>query len=130
MPPDRGKRPRSVNWAVGMLFTSLILGFVDLAINSIGQGRSIGFDSIAGLLLGCTVGSWLYYKLWVGRNWARIALLILIVFSLPVFIKRVPELLSQGPEILGLSLLENLIEAFAIYLVFFPGRSWYAHWQP
>ena len=124
--PDRGPRPHPVKWAVGMMWTSLILECVEVVSASISHSRPVTPGAIFGLLLGFTIGGWLYYKLWMGRNWARITLLILIVISLPIAIQKIPQLLAQGPVVLGLHVFENAIEALAIYLVFVPGRRWFA----
>jgi len=130
--PARGPRPLAVTCAVILMSTSLIFGLFE---NAGLFRRYLESDLILPLKLfavffGPIVCAWLYYKLWVGRNWARIALLILIVISVPVIIANFPHLRVRAPVIIGLHFLARTIELLAMYLVFFPGRRWYVRQQP
>lgn len=124
----RGPRPLTVTCAVILMSTSLVIGLFEndelfrryLASNLIWPVKLIA------VFLAPVVYAWLYYMLWVGRNWARIALLILIVISVPVIIAIFPQLRMRSPLTIGLHFFSRAIELVAMYLVFFPGRRWYA----
>lgn len=72
--------------------------------------------------------------LWRGRNWARILLLALTAFSLLsvmiqfAVINDLPAGVRTMVDPMGvvITLLPLLVYVLATYLVFFPGRAWFA----
>jgi len=118
------ERPSQVLLAVRLLWASLGLGIVTSAIMRphLPPGRETLFIQVATFaLLG-----WLTYKIWAGRNWARITFLVLWVLG---FIPAVPILLRTfgvSPLAGSINLVQSLLQIVALYLVFTnPGRSWF-----
>jgi hypothetical protein len=71
---------------------------------------------------------WIYYKIYVGRNWARITLLVLSVFGSLISLSRaVMELLATAPTIAKVEMFVALaLNGTILWLLFFsPGRYWF-----
>jgi hypothetical protein len=71
---------------------------------------------------------WVYYKIYVGRNWARILLLILTVLGMLMLSSRIFRgILFAAPAIAVLSTLVSTgITGVNLWLLFIsPGRRWF-----
>jgi hypothetical protein len=71
---------------------------------------------------------WLYYKVYVGRNWARITLLVFTVLGLWMFSSNIMMgLLAAAPAVAkGSMVLGFLVNLTTMYLLFISkGRHWF-----
>jgi len=127
-------RPRSVEVAVVLLGITILLAVVRL-VSSIGV---VNMGAVSPLyVLGQTIGValwiWLCFAILRGRNWARILALVLTVIgmlSLGLMIWSTSRLFGarffSGMEDLGMTFLPTLLTTTAMYLLFVPGRAWFA----
>lgn len=69
--------------------------------------------------------AWIGWKLSVGRNWARMVLLILTLISIPTTFYEILQIAPVRPVIAGLKLVEQGIDLGVLYLLFFPGREFF-----
>jgi hypothetical protein len=68
----------------------------------------------------------LTYQIWLGRNWARITVLLLGLLGLPSYIPTLRTFLSVSFVAGFISLLQMALQVAALYLIFAkPGRSWF-----
>jgi len=127
-------RPRSVTVAVALLAIGVLLGLLQNAIVWISGDRgSITTPYIVGQVLGIVIAVWIYYKIAQGRNWARIVLLVLYAFVIVAFgigmwaisSGLVPIEKSALGFNLVLQVVQLLMDAVALYLLFVPGREWF-----
>jgi hypothetical protein len=78
------ERPAHVSWAVMALTSSIVLGFLASVLRL--AGRVSGTAMILALLIVVAffmIYGYLILKISVGRNWARIILLVLVLFGTP-----------------------------------------------
>ncbi len=78
------ERPAHVRWAVMALTSSIVLGFLASVLRL--AGRVSGTAMILALLIVVAffmIYGYLILKISVGRNWARIILLVLVLFGTP-----------------------------------------------
>ena len=69
---------------------------------------------------------WLLVKISVGRNWARITYLVLEAIFLPFMVADLPEVAAKTPLLAGMQLIVIGLDLSVLYLVFFPGRAYFA----
>jgi hypothetical protein len=117
-----------VQIAVALLWLSLALGIPELFL---GPGRAeeggagTAFVVVVALLF-FAFAAFLNVKIYQGRNWARIVLLVLTVLSVVMMLFPSDESQAKGPLMQGLYLLDVLIDVVAMYLVFAkPGSLWF-----
>jgi hypothetical protein len=124
--PALAEAPPAVTRAVRLLWFSFVLTFVEIALDWEAQ---IGGVSLVYLLVWmgvmCALQVWLYLKIARGRNWARITFLVLIAITLPVSFTSILEMAQRAPVAAGVTLIDLFVVFFALYLLFFPGRSWF-----
>jgi hypothetical protein len=78
------ERPAHVSWAVMALTSSIVLGFLASVLRL--AGRVSGTTMMLALLIVVAffmIYGYLILKISVGRNWARIILLVLVLFGIP-----------------------------------------------
>jgi hypothetical protein len=87
---------------------------------------------IVNQLLGLALSIWIYYKIYKGRNWARITLLVLCVLGglmtlSRVFMEKFAELIAPAPELAKVQMIVGMtISLFILWLLFVsPGRRWF-----
>ncbi len=75
---------------------------------------------------------WIYYKIYAGRNWARITLLVILVLvglmtMSSVFMDKISELLAPAPAVVKAQMIAGLVISLIILGLLFvsPGRSWF-----
>lgn len=112
-------RPTPVTRAAQLLTSALILGLIASAIRLAGQAS--GFQLALWLLMliaFLTVLFYLVMKIWAGRNWARILLLVLVVLNTPfailAYIAEVRTNVVPG----ALSLVMVVLQVIATVLLF------------
>lgn len=121
------ERPKIVVIAVILLWTELTLGLLDSALDwNFTRAQeyyqvSVGFDALF-----VVISVWLNYKIWQGRNWARIVALVLTVYAVLSFLPGISASFARSALISTLYCIEVLLDMVAMYLVFIPGRRWFA----
>src|SRR6185436_15000813 len=114
-----GERPVQVNRAIQLLFASLAIGLLR-AIVGLTQ-RVSGTPLILAILVVCTVfalGFILVWRISARGNWARIILLVLVLFGLPFAIMTSVAELKQSVASGSLSIIIALLQLLGTYLLF------------
>lgn len=129
--PEAGEiqRPRAVVVAVGLFTAEVVLGialfcFVLLSDPQVrGEPLAIAIGGVF-LLVVCGVSGLLIWKIWQGRNWARIFWLVCSVLAL--LGRFMPEEEVAAFDTTWLDAIGTLLDLGALFLVFGPGRAWFA----
>jgi hypothetical protein len=127
----RGGRPAEIAWATELLCLSLAVGVVKVIVawRVIGsrEDDAIDFPFILTALI-FVLNALLIRKIWQGRNWARVTLLVMFVLGV---LNTAASLLPQPG--LHLSLLSAILQivqlaiyAYALLLIYGPtGKRWF-----
>ena len=114
-----GERPVQVNRAIQLLLASLAIGLLR-AIVGLTQ-RVSGTPLILAILVVCTVfalGFLLVWRISARGNWARIILLVLVLFGLPFAIMTSVAELKHSVASGSLSIIIALLQLLGTYLLF------------
>ena len=126
--------PAPVKLAMKLLWISFFLTFVELALDwdyytGGDELRNLhDFESIfvwvftAALIV---LQVWIYFNIAIGRNWARIVFLVLTLVGSPLAVLDMPEMVRRSPVAAGVTVVDLVIVAIALYLLVFPGRAWF-----
>ena len=121
------ERPFQVTMAARLLMGSLALGVVTDALlwSRLTSRTSVGF--VLGVqAVTVALILWLTYKIWQGRNWARVTQAVLTVAGLPFYIPTLKGYFSISAAAGSVSALQTALQLVAIYLIFIgPGRKWF-----
>jgi peptidoglycan/LPS O-acetylase OafA/YrhL len=121
------EKPKNVVLAVRLLFGTMALGAVDLAVTGFPETDiPYGFAiQIGSFLFSIALMSFFYYKINKGRNWARITFAVLFVLGLPSMAFVLPQLMKN--PIRGVFIgIQSILQIAALYLIFSkPGSSWF-----
>lgn len=117
-------RPPQVSTAVVLIAVTLALGLVNSVL--LGPYLRQGGHTFFVQVVTVAVVAFLAYKIWVGRNWARITFTVLfalgLAFSVPFLLRFLQLSLIAG----SINLTQTLLELVALYLLFTdPGRGWF-----
>lgn len=122
-------RPDQIGLAIRLAAINYGLGLVAIAVSweYFSRLQPIG-SLIFNQLFSLALSVWIYYKIYVGRNWARITLLVL--FSLGSFMtlsSLVRELLMAAPVVAKVQMVVGMGIGLAILWLLFisPGRHWF-----
>ena len=123
-------RPRSVTIAVWMLWSELAMSVTVAILHMYNAPNTMVFlSALIGAVLFQGLSALLNYKIWQGRNWARITYLVLLGLSALSILSMAavgPTGLVFAPSIETLFVgLGCLLDLVALYLVFVPGRAWF-----
>ena len=122
-------RPREIVWAVQLAAAGYVLGLAGIAMNWDYYSRLQAPGTLlAGQALSLLIGVWLYFKIYTGRNWARITLLVMTVLGcLTVFSTFFLNLLAAVPPLAKIRMVVSLcINFIVLWLLFFSrGREWF-----
>jgi len=122
-------RPRQIVWVIQLLIANWALGLIVVIANwsFYVQSGSVA-ATIFGQIAGVIIAVWIYYKIWQGRNWARI---VHLVFALLGFagwaIIRAMGITANAPAaIRWYSLVGLVVGVVVLWLLFFsPGKEWF-----
>jgi len=128
------QRPRAVEFAVVLIGINILIAVIRIVSswNGMLAGETSGLSMLM-QILGVALWVWICFALFSGRNWARILQLILTLISLLGVVALFAtgqvaasafHYLSTGE--LVMSLLPLFLSIAAVYLVYVPGRSWFA----
>jgi hypothetical protein len=123
------ERPSQVVLAVKLAWAGIILGLAALAV-SWEYYSSLGITSsmLIGQAFGVLIALWVYYKIYHGRNWARILYLVMALLSFLVLASgAVRGQVLSGPLISKVSAILNTgITIAAVWLLFTrPANAWF-----
>lgn len=121
------ERPREIVWVVWLAVFNYGLGLVSIVIawDYFARLQSI-VPTIISQAFTLVILFWLYYKIFQGRNWARITWLVLTLLGLAMM-PMTYKFLDAAPAILKLQMLIGLgITLAIVWLLFFsPGKHWF-----
>jgi hypothetical protein len=126
---DTRVRPSQVSTAVLLLCASLGLGTVTSVLlrPHLAPVRRTLFIEIATFAL----LAWLTYKIWVGRNWARITFAVLAALGFVIYAPILVRLFQVSTAAGSTNLVQGLLQLVAMYLLFtHPGRGWFKPRSP
>lgn len=134
--PELRERPAAVIVAIILIGIHILMG-LSSHVRVLHMYLTAGATNL--IVLGFQVAKWLLlllicFHFWHGRNWARILLLVMTGFALlTVFaqvwsLSNMPAGVKYQPDNMAYvwMLLPSLIYLTASFLVFFPGRAWFA----
>jgi hypothetical protein len=122
-------RPSQVSTAVILLCLSLVLGQVTSVLlrPNLPHGPEALFVQVATFAL----LAWLTYKIWVGRNWARITFTVLFAVGLLFYVPILVRFFQFSSVAGSINLVQSLLQLVALYLLFTdPGRGWFKARSP
>ena len=120
-------RPRSVSSAVNLLWASLVVGLlkVFMDLSHLGDMASVAAIVVLSVVFVALFG-FLYFKISVGKNWARITLLVMGVIGIVPTFSIVSTEFSRSVVVGTLSLLQLTLQTYAAFLLFTqPGSNWF-----
>jgi hypothetical protein len=124
-------RPRAVTIAVSLLAANLVIGFWrgGFRVPTIGAGDVPVLVTVIPFVWPAVL-AWLCYKIFMGRNWARMTMLVwtCVVFSVQMlrFNVSLPEgVMARPSSVAYLIGLQSALILVALYLLFVPGREWF-----
>lgn len=123
------ERPREIIYAIGLVVLMYVLGWVGILLSWDYQMslQSTG-QFLIGQVLGIAIAGWIYYKVYQGRNWARILILVFSVFGwLMLLVPTVNQVLASAPTISQVvTISSHLIQLAVLWFLFIsPGRHWF-----
>jgi hypothetical protein len=120
-------RPRSVSTAVNLLWASLVVGLLKVLmdLSHLGGIASVAVTVVGSVIFVALFG-FLYLKISVGKNWARITFLVMGVIGIVPTFSIVSTEFSRSVVLGTLSLLQLALQTYAAFLLFTqPGSSWF-----
>lgn len=125
-------RPKQIAWASWLLWTTVLVGFVsfyvsDTSLDGIPEEQAPYFFAamIALMLISAGVYLWLIQRMRTGRNWARIALLALLIITISADFL-VPGSLDDTAAYVVTHLLDVALQTLAAVMMFsHPGSTWF-----
>jgi uncharacterized membrane protein YfhO len=121
------ERPRQIVWVVQLAAFNYALGLVSIAIAWEYFSRLQSMTpTIISQSFTLVILFWLYYKIYQGRNWARIVWLVLSLLGLAVM-PFTYKLLDAAPGVIKVQMFIGFGVTLAIiWLLFFsPGKYWF-----
>src|SRR5262245_38369650 len=130
LPPPTMERPKQIMWAIWLAAIAYVLGLVVVLVSWDYYSRLQSMASFLGSqLFSLAIMVWLYYKIYVGRNWARIVLLIFSALGMVTIMNRVVmDILATAPALAKLQTVVGLALNVVVLLLLFlaPGRQWFS----
>ena len=129
LPQAHMERPRQVVTAILLALVNYVLGLVVIIASwsYYSTLQSIG-SAISQQLFSLVLFVWINYKIYLGRNWARVTLLVFNALGfLMALSSAVRSLLMTLPTIAKLQMVVGTgVSLWILWLLFIsPGRSWF-----
>jgi hypothetical protein len=122
-------RPTQITTAIWLAAISYVMGLVVVLFSWDYYSRLQTMGAFLGSqLFSLFILIWIYYKIYVGRNWARIVLLVFSVIGVLMTVNgAVMDLLAAAPTIAKVQMFVGLgLSGVILWLLFFsPGRHWF-----
>jgi hypothetical protein len=126
------ERPREIKLVVQLGVVSWIMGVIVMALSwdYYRQLQPVS-STIYTQLFTVVVLAWLYYKVYQGRNWARITWLVFAIIGFAGIAMAWPQLGNSLPGLAKIQMLIGAgITAWQFWLLFLsPGRRWFGRRQ-
>lgn len=125
------ERPRQVKVAVQLAWAGLALGFLSLGFGRQWMVEGISPIATAGIVLllaviGVLCGL-LNWKIWQGRNWARLVYAFITALGVVSFLPGAMTAFRDAPFSVLNTAIQLVMDCLVIYLVFTdPGKRWFA----
>jgi CDP-diglyceride synthetase len=74
------QKPKDIYWAISIFFTSIVVGLTAIYFNNRENDSSV--TKIISPIIFVSLIGFILYKIFAGKNWARITLLVLMVLGL------------------------------------------------
>ena len=125
-----GAPPTQVTLAIKLWAASYCLGFFSIVIywdyfTNLQPAGSLLFNQAFSL----AISGWLYYKIYLGRNWARITLLVMAILGFAMSASgTVRSMVSAMPMPIKVQMLLSVgVNFVVLWLLFFSaGRRWFS----
>ena len=122
-------RPSQINLALWVAAIGYGVGMIVVLLSwdYYSKFQTVG-AFIGGQFFSLVICAWLYYKIYVGRNWARIVLLVFSLIGMAMTVNRaVMDLLAAAPTIAKVQMILGLaVNLFVLWRLFLaPGRHWF-----
>jgi multisubunit Na+/H+ antiporter MnhG subunit len=122
-------RPPQIMLAIQLAAANYVLGLVVILVTWDYYSRvQSPTSTVIGQVVGLLIAVWFYYKIYQGRNWARIVLLVLTIIGILASLSSIfRAVLAVAPTIVKVQMgLGWVISLAIIYLLFFsPGKTWF-----
>lgn len=132
MDNPQGAKPSSVVLAVNLLWGALALGVARLLLESPALIATPNMMIVAGgYVVGLAIYAFLIAKIAAGRNWARIAFLVLTLADLILSGQGIVSGFSRAPLGATVALGGLVLQVIGLVLLFMsPGKSWFVKGAP
>src|SRR3954468_13678307 len=114
-------RPPQIRWVIWLAIANYVLNFAVVALNWNYYMRTSGVAAlIASQAVGLAIAVWFYSKIWQGRNWARIVLLVFSLFGMAVNFTAFFQstLAAVGVGVKGVLIVCAVMNIIVLYLLF------------
>lgn len=120
-------RPSTIGVALGLLWVGLAIGPIKLLFNwAYLVSRSGVAVNVFIVGVGLAFYCFFIWKIGEGKNWARIAFLVLFVLGVAPYIFILRSEFARSPLLGTMSIVQAGIQAAALYLLFTsPGSEWF-----
>jgi hypothetical protein len=117
--PPQLTGPALLNVAALLLAGTIAVGFVSYAVQwqFLRSQGSVWFIVLGSAMTTSLIG-WLTYKIWKGRNWARIVMLVMFICGTPMSLPQLPAMFSRSPISAVIFVLQTVSQLAALYIVF------------
>ncbi len=123
------ERPKEIVIAISLAALAFAINWLAAIVNWDDQQASQSPGAfLVGQAVGVAIAAFVYFKIFQGRNWARILLLVFSVFGwLMLLVPGVWDTLALLPTFSKVVVaLNHLIQLMILWLLFFsPGRYWF-----
>ncbi len=124
-PQPAVQKPQSVRTAVGLLWASMALGPLVLLAEYSNPETARPVTTLA-LIFSFGLVGFLFMMIGAGRNWARIAYLVVFATGSLQLLATLSAELQHSPLVAALAVAQAGIQAHALYLLFTgPGSAWF-----
>ena len=120
-------KPSQITWAVYLFLGSLAIGLVDVFLNLSFELQKTSLIFVI-LVVAFTdaIVLLLIYKIDLGRNWARITFLVLVLIGLVPYAFALNTLFSRSILIGCMNITQTVMQIIALHYLFTkPGSTWF-----
>ena len=128
---DQGliERPREIVLAIQLTIFGYVLGWAGLLVSwDLQMSLQTPGQFLLTQAIGIAIVVWIFYKIYQGRNWARILLLVSVLLgSIMFFVPTTTEVIKATPIVVKMSMIANyIIDVVVLWLLFIsPGKHWF-----
>jgi hypothetical protein len=124
---DIMEKPLNVFIAVGLMYCSTAINLIEnVVLDPLGHVHRSPVGTITGLLLGFALASFIFQKIFNGRNWARILMAVLYLVFIGLTLLILPKLLEKSYVSGVIFLIQTVLQVTALILLFTdPGKQWF-----